>query len=52
LLWYRLACTLPVQLPADALSEATPEERRAIEADYRVVTGGLGRCARTRTPRR
>jgi hypothetical protein len=51
LLWYRLACTLPARLPADVLSEATPEETRAIQADYRVVTDGLGRCARTRTPR-
>ena len=52
LLWYRLACTLPARLPADVLSEATPEESQAIQADYRVVTDGLGRCARTRAPRR
>jgi hypothetical protein len=51
LLWYRLACTLPAQLPADALSEAAPEEARTIQADYRVVMDGLGPCARTRTPR-
>lgn len=52
LLWYRLACTLPGRLPADALSEATPEERPAIETDYRVIREGLGPCARTRVPRR
>ena len=52
LLWYRLACTLPSRLPADSLSEATPEERPAIEADYRVIREGLGPCARTRVPRR
>jgi hypothetical protein len=52
LLWYRLACTLPGQLPQDALSEATPEEARSIQADYRVVMAGLGRCPRTRVPRR
>lgn len=52
LLWYRLACTLPGQLPADVLGEATPEESRAIQADYRVVMDGLGRCVRTRTPSR
>ena len=52
LLWYRLACTLPARLPADVLSEATPEESQAIQADYRVVTDGLGRCARTRVPTR
>lgn len=52
LLWYRLACTLPARLPADALAEATPEERPAIETDYRVVRDGLGACARSRVPRR
>lgn len=51
LLWYRLACTLPARLPADVLSEATPAEAQAIQADYRVIMDGLGRCARTRTPR-
>lgn len=52
LLWYRLACTLPARLPADVLGEATPEETQAIQADYQVIMDGLGRCARTRTPRR
>jgi hypothetical protein len=52
LLWYRLACTLPAQLPQDALSEATPDEARAVQTDYRVVMEGLGRCARTRAQRR
>jgi hypothetical protein len=51
LLWYRLACTLPARLPADALSEASPEEARAIQTDYRLVMDGLGRCARTRARR-
>ena len=52
LLWYRLACTLPARLPAEALSEATPEEAPAIQADYRVIVEGLGPCARGRVPRR
>lgn len=52
LLWYRLACTLPARLPADVLSEATPEETRAIQADYQVIMAGLGRCARSRVPSR
>jgi hypothetical protein len=52
LLWYRLACTLPARLPAEALSEATPDESRALAADYRVIVDGLGPCARTRVPRR
>lgn len=47
-LWYRLACTLPARLPQDALREASPEEARAIEADYRLIMEGLGPCARTR----
>jgi hypothetical protein len=48
LLWYRLACTLPPRLPQTSLSEASPEEARAIQADYRLVIEGLGPCARTR----
>ncbi|HYD11640.1 MAG TPA: hypothetical protein VEC11_02205 [Allosphingosinicella sp.] len=52
LLWYRLACTLPARLPADALSEAGAEERPAIQEDYRVIREGLGPCARSRVPRR
>jgi hypothetical protein len=51
LLWYRLACALPAVLPRQSLSEASAEEARAIEADYRLVMESLGRCARTRTPR-
>ena len=48
LLWYRLACTLPAALPAPSLSEASAAEARAIQADYRLVTEGLGRCVRNR----
>src|SRR3954471_8659057 len=51
LLWYRLACTLPPRLPPQSLAEASPEEAQAVQADYRVVMDGLGRCARTRTQR-
>jgi len=47
-LWYRLACTLPARLPAEALSEAGAEEARAIQADYRLIMAGLGPCTRTR----
>ena len=47
LLWYRLACFLPEQLPRQSMSE-TPEHAAAIQADYRVVREGLGQCARTR----
>lgn len=51
LLWYRLACSLPAQLPRASLSEAGAEEAPAIEADYRLVMDALGRCARSRTRR-
>jgi len=51
LLWYRLACTLPPRLPPQSLSEASADEAQAIQADYRVVMDGLGRCTRTRTQR-
>jgi hypothetical protein len=47
LLWYRLACALPRALPRQSLSEAGPEEARAIAADYRLVLEGLGPCLRT-----
>jgi len=48
LLWYRLACTLPPALPTASLSEAGPDEARAIRADYRLVLEQLGPCARSR----
>jgi hypothetical protein len=48
LVWYRLACSLPAQLPRASLSEASAEEVRAIESDYRLVMENLGRCVRSR----
>jgi hypothetical protein len=50
LLWYRLACFLPAQLPEASLAEAA-EHRQAVIADYRLVREGLGPCPRTRTRR-
>jgi hypothetical protein len=47
LLWYRLACFLPNQLPATSLTEV-PEHEQAIQADYRLVREQLGRCQRQR----
>lgn len=46
LLWYRLACTLPRDLPQASLSEAEPAHVDAIRADYRVVLDSLGPCDR------
>ena len=51
LLWYQLACALPAALPPRSLSEAGPGEARAIQADYRLVLEGLGRCERNRPKR-
>ena len=48
LLWYRLACSLPQQLPEETLAGIEPRYRPAAVADYRVVIEGLGPCGRTR----
>ena len=49
LLWYRLACTLPANLPADATSDQADEDARQARADYRFVLESLGRCGRSTT---
>jgi hypothetical protein len=51
LLWYRLACSLPAQLPQSSLAEEDPQSAAAARADYALVIEGLGRCVRTRTRR-
>ena len=48
LLWYRLACSLPPELPEDALDSVDFEQARIARADYRLVIEGLGPCGRTR----
>jgi len=46
--WYRLACGLPRELPAEAfLQEAGPDRQRA-RADYQVILDALGPCSRSR----
>jgi hypothetical protein len=47
--WYRLACFLPTQLPADAFLQQDAASRRRAEADYRFIVGQLGACSRSRT---
>ena len=42
LLWYRLACALPAQLPAKAATDP------ALAADYAAALASLGPCGRTR----
>ncbi len=48
LAWYRLACFLPNVLPSAANLSETAAARAQAEADYRMVLGELGVCARTR----
>lgn len=47
--WYRLACSLPPQLPAGAYLQDDREARVRAEADYRFILEQLGPCARLRT---
>ena len=48
LAWYRLACFLPKQLPANAHRSETEASSVRAEADYRMVLADLGACLRTR----
>ncbi|MBB4640990.1 hypothetical protein [Rhizorhapis suberifaciens] len=48
LLWYRLACSLPRELPEPALSNLSSSDAEMARADYKVVIAGLGPCGRTR----
>ena len=50
LLWYRLACFLPRDLPASSLENADPAVADQTRMDYKVVIQGLGACARSRDP--
>ena len=47
--WYRLACFLPAQLPANAFLQQDAASRRRAEADYRFIVEQLGTCQRTRS---
>jgi len=46
LLWYRLACALPAQLPPRSTAAIEPADAEAARADYRFVIEQLGPCAR------
>ncbi|MEP6785195.1 MAG: hypothetical protein ABI898_05565 [Sphingomonadales bacterium] len=48
LAWYRLACSLPPELPAAATAELPPDGAEAARTDYRFVMAALGACTRTR----
>ena len=47
LAWYRLACTLPAQLPAEASLSSDPRARALAARDYAFVIEQLGPCTRT-----
>ncbi len=46
LLWYRLACFLPAQMPESSLSGSSAADHDAIIADYAFVLKQLGPCGR------
>ncbi|RVQ66617.1 hypothetical protein EKN06_10940 [Croceicoccus ponticola] len=48
LAWYRLACTLPAQLPASAQIASDSALRQAAARDYALVMRQLGPCGRQR----
>lgn len=50
LLWYRLACGLPRDLPPASFADADAGNVEAIRADYGLVLDRLGPCIRTRVP--
>lgn len=47
LLWYRLACGLPAQMPDDAVADQQGDDAQQARADYRLVLDKLGACGRT-----
>ncbi len=44
LLWYRLACGLPVSLPSAVLDGASESDAKALREDYAFVKAALGSC--------
>ncbi|OJU16478.1 MULTISPECIES: hypothetical protein [Sphingomonas] len=46
LLWYRLACFLPRELPDDSVAALSGDDATQAREDYRFVLNRLGRCER------
>jgi hypothetical protein len=46
--WYRLACSLPAELPGDAFLQDDTASRRQASEDYRFIIEQLGPCTRQR----
>lgn len=51
LLWYRLACALPAQLPARSTAQLAESDAGIAREDYGFVLQQLGPCGRTRAVR-
>ena len=51
LLWYRLACALPAELPERSTASLAPSDATLSREDYGYVLQQLGPCRRTRTIR-
>lgn len=47
--WYRLACSLPRELPQDAHLQRDQAARSQAQADYGFILSSLGECGRTRS---
>lgn len=45
--WYRLACSLPRDLPSDSFLQPAAADRDRARADYQLVLDRLGPCAHT-----
>jgi len=48
LLWYRLACTLPIHMPHPKLAALPADQLDAVNEDYDLVRVELGACERSR----
>jgi hypothetical protein len=51
LLWYRLSCALPLQLPPTSRAALSADVARIVSEDYHTVMTGLGNCPRSRVNR-
>lgn len=51
LLWYRLACALPPELPESSTASIEPSDADLARGDYRFVIAQLGPCGRTAASR-
>jgi len=47
LLWYRLACGLPLRLPYESIRTLPLRDAESAQRDYRFVIESLGSCGRT-----